>query len=269
MVGNDKTYRLIPCVPSTLVMAILFTSPNNLTMKLTTIKKNVLKKKVVFVAFLSIISPNKSYDESFYLLKNFKILKNTTNFFLFSSNFDIINYVEVKKMNLKDYIAIVEDFPVKGISFKDITPLLQNGEAFKETCNRLANFAKEKKATVIVGPESRGFIFGCPIATNLGLGFVPIRKPGKLPREEIKAEYSLEYGKNTLCMHKDAIKKGDKVIIVDDLLATGGTVEAAISLVEQLGGEVVGCAFVIELTGLKGREQLNNHEVFSLIQYEF
>lgn len=172
-------------------------------------------------------------------------------------------------MNLKEYIAIVEDFPIQGISFKDVTPLMQDGKALKETCDRLAAFAKNKGATVIVGPESRGFIFGCPVATNLGIGFVPIRKPGKLPREEITAEYSLEYGKNTLCMHKDAIKKGDKVVIVDDLLATGGTVHAGISLVEQLGGEVVGCAFVVELTGLKGRNVLQNYEVYSLIDYEY
>lgn len=172
-------------------------------------------------------------------------------------------------MNLKDYIAIVEDFPVKGISFKDVTPLMKNGLAFNKTIEQLANFAKEKGANVIVGPESRGFIFGCPVATKLEIGFVPIRKPGKLPRKEIQAEYSLEYGKNTLCMHTDAIQPGDKVVIIDDLLATGGTVAAAISLVEQLGGEVVGCAFVVELTGLKGRELLNGHEVYALVDYEF
>ena len=114
-------------------------------------------------------------------------------------------------MNYKDYIAIVEDFPIKGISFKDITPLLQNKDAFKAVTKDLAKFAEEVGATVIVGPESRGFIFGCPVAVELGLGFVPIRKPGKLPREIIKKEYSLEYGTNTLCMHADALKKGDKV----------------------------------------------------------
>lgn len=172
-------------------------------------------------------------------------------------------------MNLKDYIAIVEDFPIKGISFKDVTPLMQDGGAFNETIEKIASFAKEKGANVIVGPESRGFIFGCPVATKLNIGFVPIRKPGKLPREEIKVEYSLEYGKNTLCMHVDAIKPGDKVVIVDDLLATGGTVAAAVSLIEQLGGEVVGCAFVVELTGLKGRDVLKGHEVYSLVDYEF
>lgn len=172
-------------------------------------------------------------------------------------------------MNYKDYIAIVEDFPKPGISFKDITPLMQNPEAYKSVCDVMAQFVKEKQATIVVGPESRGFIFGCPVATKLNLGFVPIRKPGKLPREEIKVEYSLEYGTNTLCMHKDAIKKGDRVVIIDDLLATGGTVEAAIKLVESLGGVVVGCAFLIELTGLKGRELLKDYNIFSLIDYKF
>lgn len=172
-------------------------------------------------------------------------------------------------MNYKDYIAVVEDFPIKGISFKDITPLMLDAKAFKSACCELTKYAKEVGANLIVGPESRGFIFGCPVATNLEVGFVPIRKPGKLPRETVVAEYSLEYGTNTLCMHKDAIKKGDKVLIIDDLLATGGTVDATIKLIESLGGEVVGCAFLIELTGLKGRELLKGYNVHSLITYEF
>ena len=170
-------------------------------------------------------------------------------------------------MNYKNYIAIVEDFPIKGISFKDITPLLQNGDAFKAVTNDLAKFAEEVGATVIVGPESRGFIFGCPVAVELGLGFVPIRKPGKLPRETIEYNYDLEYGSNTLCMHLDSIKPGQKVVIVDDLLATGGTVEAAIKLIERLGGEVVGLAFLIELDGLNGREKLKGYKVFNLLNY--
>lgn len=172
-------------------------------------------------------------------------------------------------MNLKDYIAIIEDFPKAGISFKDITPLIGDGEAFKYACNQFAEYAKNKGVTKIVGPESRGFIFGCPVATSLGLPFVPIRKPGKLPREEVKVEYSLEYGTGTLCMHKDAINPGDRVIIIDDLLATGGTCKAAVELINQLGGEVVACAFLIELTGLNGRKLLENCEVKSLIDYEF
>lgn len=181
-----------------------------------------------------------------------------------------IKYIEEEvTMNFKDYIAIVEDFPIKGISFKDITPLLQNGEAFKCAIKELCDFAVSVGANVIVGPESRGFIFGCPVATNLGLGFVPIRKPGKLPREEVKEEYSLEYGTNTLCMHKDAVKKGDKVLIIDDLLATGGTVKAAVNLLEKCGAEVVGCAFVIELTELKGRALLGNIPVKAIMEYPY
>lgn len=172
-------------------------------------------------------------------------------------------------MNYKDYIAIIEDFPVKGISFKDITPLLQNGEAFKTCIDELADFVKELGATVVVGPESRGFIFGCPIATKLGIGFVPVRKPGKLPRVEVRKEYALEYGTNILCMHADAIKKGDKVVIVDDLLATGGTVDAAIDLVKQLGGEVVGICFAIELTALNGRKNFKDIPVKSLMEYPY
>ena len=172
-------------------------------------------------------------------------------------------------MNYKNYIAIIEDFPKPGISFKDITTLMQDPVAYKNACDDIAKFVKEQGANIVVGPESRGFIFGCPAAVSLGIGFVPVRKPGKLPREEVKVEYSLEYGTNTLCMHKDAIKPGDKVVIVDDLLATGGTAEAAVKLVESLGGIVVGVAFLIELTGLKGRELLKGYNVFSLINYEF
>ncbi len=164
-------------------------------------------------------------------------------------------------MNYEKYIATVEGFPKEGISFKDITPLMQNGEVFKHACNDLAEYVKKVGATVIVGPESRGFIFGCPVATKLGIGFVPIRKPGKLPREYITEEYDLEYGSNTLCMHTDAIKPGDKVVIIDDLLATGGTVAASVNLVNRLGGEVVGACFLIELVDLKGRELLKNKNV--------
>lgn len=171
-------------------------------------------------------------------------------------------------MDLKKYIASVPDFPKKGIIFRDITPLLQDGEAFKYTINELSEYAKGKGATVIVGPEARGFMFGCPVANNLGLGFVPARKPGKLPREVLKIDYSLEYGINSLCIHKDAVKKGDKVVIVDDLLATGGTALAAAKLVEMAGAEVAGFAFIIELTDLKGRELLKDYDVKALMEYE-
>ncbi len=170
-------------------------------------------------------------------------------------------------MNLKDYIATIPDYPSKGIMFRDVTPLMADGEAFKYVCEKLTEYAKEKGAEMLVGPESRGFIFGCPVAANLGIGFAPVRKPNKLPRETISCEYELEYGKNKIEMHKDAIKPGQKVVICDDLLATGGTVEAAIKLVEQLGGEVVGCCFLIELDDLKGREKVKNYDVFSLMHY--
>lgn len=171
-------------------------------------------------------------------------------------------------MNYKDYIATIPNYPKDGVMFRDITPLMQNGEAFKSACKELVEFAKEVNADVIVGPESRGFIFGCPVAYELGIGFIPIRKPNKLPRETISIEYDLEYGSNTLEMHKDAIKPGQKVMIIDDLLATGGTVQGTISLVEQLGGEVVGCGFLIELEELNGRELLKNYNVKTIINYK-
>ncbi len=170
-------------------------------------------------------------------------------------------------MDLKNYIADVKDFPKEGILFKDITPLMADGEAFKYACEQITDFCKEVGAELICGPESRGFIFGCPVASNLNIGFIPVRKPNKLPRETVEVSYDLEYGSNTLCMHADAVKKGQKVVIIDDLLATGGTVEAAISLVEKLGGIVVGCAFLIELEDLKGREKIANYNIKTLIKF--
>lgn len=170
-------------------------------------------------------------------------------------------------MDLKKFIKDVPDFPQKGILFRDITPLLSDGEAFKYACDQIKEFALSKGATVIVGPESRGFIFGCPVATSLNIGFVPIRKPGKLPREVITESYSLEYGKNELCMHVDAIKPGDKVVIIDDLLATGGTLKATCNIIEKLGGEVVGICCVIELLALEGRKLLEGYEISTQIKY--
>ena len=154
-------------------------------------------------------------------------------------------------MNFKDYIASIPDFPQEGVLFRDITPLMADGKAFKEACDKVIDFARSVKADVIVGPESRGFIFGCPVAYELGIGFVPVRKPGKLPRETVSVSYDLEYGSNELHVHMDGIKKGQRVLIVDDLLATGGTVDAT-----------------IELAGLKGREHLKDFNVFSLMSYE-
>ena len=171
-------------------------------------------------------------------------------------------------MELKDYITTIPDFPKKGIMFRDITTLLQNGEAFSYAVKEIAKFAKEKGANVIVGPEARGFMIGCPVATELNIGFVPVRKPGKLPRASISEEYSLEYGTNTLSIHADALKKGDKVLIVDDLLATGGTALAGAHLCERLGAEVVGCAFVVDLKDLNGRKLLKDYDILALTEYE-
>lgn len=170
-------------------------------------------------------------------------------------------------MDLKQYVTIVEDWPKEGISFKDITTIMDNGEAYKYATDQIVEYAKKIGAELIVGPEARGFITGCPVAYALGVGFAPVRKPGKLPREVISAHYGLEYGKDTLTMHKDAVKSGQKVLIVDDLLATGGTVDAAIRLVEQLGGEVVGCAFLIELEELHGRDKIEDYDVFTLMKF--
>ena len=170
-------------------------------------------------------------------------------------------------MDFKKYIADIKDFPKEGILFRDITPLMNDGVAYKAACDAFCEFAKEVGAEIVVGPEARGFIFGCPVAYNLGVGFVPIRKPGKLPRKTLSYAYDLEYGSNTLCVHADSIQKGQKVLIIDDLLATGGTVEATIKLVEQMGGEVVGCAFLIELLDLKGRELIKDYKVKTIIQY--
>lgn len=171
-------------------------------------------------------------------------------------------------MDYKKHIKIVQDWPKKGIEFKDITPLMDNGKVFKSAIDDIVAYAKEKKADVIVGPEARGFIIGCPVSYALEVGFVPVRKEGKLPREVIKVSYGLEYGENVLTIHKDAIKPGQRVLITDDLLATGGTIEATIKLVEDLGGIVVGCAFLIELAYLNGMDKLKDYDVMALMQYK-
>lgn len=170
-------------------------------------------------------------------------------------------------MDLKKYIADIPDFPEKGILFRDITPLLADKDAYQESIRLISEFAKEKNIDVVVGPEARGFLFGCPVALELEAGFVPVRKPGKLPRETISKKYDLEYGSNEIFMHKDSIQKGQNVLIVDDLLATGGTINAAVSLIEQMGGNVVGIAFLIELEALKGKELLKDYDVYSVLKY--
>lgn len=171
-------------------------------------------------------------------------------------------------MDLREYIASIEGFPKEGIIFRDVTPLLADGDAFHDACDRLIEFARRLGADVIVGPESRGFMFGCPVSYALGIGFVPVRKPDKLPRKTLSCSYDLEYGSNTLEMHVDGIRPGQRVVIIDDLLATGGTVEATVKMIRELGGEPVGCAFIIELSDLHGRDALSGMEVLSLLTYE-
>lgn len=170
-------------------------------------------------------------------------------------------------MNLKDYIASIPDYPKEGIVFRDISPLMADGEAYREATKQIVNYAKEKQIDMVVGPEARGFIVGCPVAFELELGFAPVRKPGKLPREVIEVEYEKEYGMDTLTIHSDAIQPGQRVLITDDLLATGGTIKATIELVEKLGGIVVGCAFLIELEELHGRDKIQGYDILTLMDY--
>ncbi|WP_409289464.1 adenine phosphoribosyltransferase [Peribacillus sp. SCS-26] len=170
-------------------------------------------------------------------------------------------------MDLKQFITIVPDWPKPGIKFKDITTLMDNGEAYKYATDQIVEYAREKEIDIVVGPEARGFIIGCPVAYSLGLGFAPVRKEGKLPRETVKVQYGLEYGKDVLTIHKDAIKPGQRVLITDDLLATGGTIEATIQLVEELGGVVAGIAFLIELSYLDGRNKLDKYDILTLMKY--
>lgn len=171
-------------------------------------------------------------------------------------------------MDLAQYIRNVPDFPVAGIQFKDITTLLQDPVPFAASVEALLARYKDRGIDIVVGIESRGFIWGAILAYEMGAGFVPVRKPDKLPAETIRAEYTLEYGTNALEMHRDAIRPGQKVLVVDDLLATGGTAQATCELVEQLGGQVVGVAFLIELTFLHGRDKLPGYDVFVLVQMD-
>jgi len=171
-------------------------------------------------------------------------------------------------MNFAQHIRSIPDFPKKGIVFRDITTLLKNPRAFSAAVDALADHFNNSGANIIVGPESRGFIFGAALAYKMKLSFVPVRKPGKLPAETVSETYLLEYGSDTIEMHKDAVKSGDKVLLIDDLLATGGTMEAACRLVEKLGGIIVGIGFLIELSFLPGREKLRKYPVFTLIDYK-
>ncbi len=171
-------------------------------------------------------------------------------------------------MDLKSKIRTVPHWPIEGVMFRDITTLIQDGEAFKKVCDDLYERYKDKGIEVIVGIESRGFIFGSVLAYKLGIGFVPIRKPGKLPAKTISAEFEKEYGKDKMEIHADAIKEGQKVLLIDDLIATGGTIEAAIKLIEQLKGEIVECAFIIDLPDLKGKEKIKGYDVFTMLEFE-
>jgi len=169
---------------------------------------------------------------------------------------------------LRKLIREVPDFPKEGINFYDITTLLKDADGLKQTIDAMAEQFKGEKIDTVIGVESRGFIFAAPLAYHLGAGFVPVRKPKKLPAEKVSVSYDLEYGTDTLEMHKDAVGEGHKVLVVDDLLATGGTAKAVVDLIEQLGGEVVGLLFLVELDFLKGREKFDGYEVKSLIRYD-
>jgi adenine phosphoribosyltransferase len=171
-------------------------------------------------------------------------------------------------MDIKSTIRVIEDYPVEGISFKDITTLLKNKEAFEESLDLLEKEIKDLDFDYIVGIESRGFIFGAPLADRLNKGFIPIRKPGKLPGEIEKVSYELEYGENELEMHKDSLSPGDKVVIVDDLIATGGSAKAAVNLIESLGARVSAFEFLIELEDLNGRDVLDDYKVISVVKYD-
>ncbi len=168
---------------------------------------------------------------------------------------------------LEDYVTTIPDFPKKGIMFRDITTILSDKDGFKLAVDRLVEALKDVDFDLVLGSESRGFIFGAPVAYAMNKGFILVRKKGKLPRATYSEDYELEYGTATLEMHQDAIKKGQKVVIIDDLIATGGTTEAIIKLAEREGGKVVKIGFVMELEGLKGREKLKDYDVFSLISY--
>lgn len=169
---------------------------------------------------------------------------------------------------LEEYVRSIPDFPEEGIIFRDVTSVLQDKDSLKMAIDEIQKELEGVDFDLVLGPESRGFIFGVPVAYNMNKGFIPVRKKGKLPCETVEMEYDLEYGTAVIEMHKDAIKPGQKVVIIDDLIATGGTIEAITKLVESLGGEVVKIVFLMELEGLKGRDKLKNYDIASVIHYE-
>lgn len=171
-------------------------------------------------------------------------------------------------MNLKETIRSIAGWPEEHVIFRDITTLMQNPEAYKETCDIFCNRYKDMGVDKVVGIDARGFVFAAVLAYSLNVGFVPVRKKGKLPYKTISESYTLEYGENTVEIHEDAIEKGEKVVIIDDLIATGGTISAAVSLVEKLGGVILECGFIVELPDLKGRDKLKGQKIFSICEFE-
>lgn len=172
------------------------------------------------------------------------------------------------KYDFKQHIRVIPDYPQPGVRFKDITTLLQDGAVYRSAIETLKSMVQHLQIDLIAGPEARGFVVGAPLAYELGVGFIPIRKSGKLPAAAIEAEYSLEYGKDKLAMHRDAIQPGQRVLIADDLLATGGTISACVELVQKLQGVVVGAAFLIELGYLNGRDKLGPIDIITLMRYD-
>lgn len=171
-------------------------------------------------------------------------------------------------MNLKESIRSIPDWPIKGVIFRDLTTLMQNPQAFRKSCDVLYDRYKGMDIDKVVGIDARGFVFGAVLAYKLGIGFVPVRKKGKLPWKTIQETYCLEYGEDTIEIHQDALAKDEKVIIVDDLIATGGTVGATVKLVQKLGADIIECAFIVELPDLKGRDQIQGCQVYSITQFE-
>ncbi len=171
-------------------------------------------------------------------------------------------------MNLKDKIRSIPGWPIESVTFRDITTLMQDPAAYKEANMIFYNRYKDMDIDKVVGIDARGFVFGAVLAFQLNVGFIPVRKKGKLPHATISAAYTLEYGENEVEMHKDAITKGEKIVIVDDLIATGGTIAAATELVEQLGGDIIECAFIVELPDLKGRDKIKNQKIFTITEFE-
>ncbi len=171
-------------------------------------------------------------------------------------------------MDLKDSIRSIPDWPIDGVIFRDLTTLMQDPEAYRNTCDVFYNRYKKLNIDKVVGIDARGFVFGAVLAYQLNVGFVPVRKKGKLPHKTVSEQYTLEYGKNTVEMHEDAITEGEKIVIVDDLIATGGTIEAAVKLVKKLGGDILECAFIVELPELKGREKIKDQKIFTICEFE-